>query len=328
MTEPLVVTMAREFKANLLLREQQQMHAMTRAWLQVEHALEAQVSALSFQLAGDEAPSVSQVLQLQRTRSLLAQAQGEVSRYTASAARTIADGQQALARLGLEHAVALTQASYPRFTLARFAILPVDALESMAGFAGDGTPLSKLLARAWPDAAQGITDALTQAVALGRNPNETARLLNDGLALGLNRTLVITRTEQLRAYRDASRQQYAHSGVVTGYKRIAAHDHRICLGCLLADGRTYATSQALDEHPQGRCSTVPIVSGAPVPRWQAGGSWLREQDPDVQKSIMGPQAYSAWRGGQVALGDLVRTTRNATWGGSVMQTPLKDLVSA
>lgn len=328
MPEPTVVRMAREFKANLLLREQAQMQQMARSWLRVERSLEAQIAALSLEIAGDEMASVSKVLRLERTRVLLAQAKDEVRRYTTGAERTIADQQQQLGQIGIDNAAALIHASYPPFAAAHFDILPVDAIESMVGFAGDGTPLGKLLANAWPDAAQGIKDALIKAVALGTNPRETARRLNDGLSLGLNRILTITRTEQLRAYREATRMQYEQSGVVTSYKRIAAHDARTCAGCLLSEGKIYQTSQALDEHPQGRCSTVPVVKGMPALRWTGGATWLRQQDADTQRSIMGPGAYDAWKRGDIALGDLVKTTQSETWGGAVAQRPLSELVKA
>lgn len=122
--------------------------------------------------------------------------------------------------------------------------------------------------------------------------------------------------------------QYEQSGVVSGYKRLAAHDSRTCIACLMSEGKVYKTSEALDEHPNGRCAMVPIVIGMPATRWTGGATWLRQQDAETQQSIMGPGAYGAWKRGDVALSDLVKTTNNDTWGASVTQTPLNELIHA
>ena len=56
MPDPAVVLAARQFKQGLLLREQQQMQAMARKWLDVERNLEAQIAALR-QWAAENPPT-------------------------------------------------------------------------------------------------------------------------------------------------------------------------------------------------------------------------------------------------------------------------------
>jgi len=131
--------------------------------------------------------------------------------------------------------------------------LPVEAIENMVGLAGDGSPLRALLAKAYPDAMDGIIKQLIQSTALGINPRQTAYNMARGMDMGLDRALTIARTEQLRAFRMASTAQYRESGIVKGFKRLATHDTRTCLACLMSDGEVFDSAEELSDHPNGRC---------------------------------------------------------------------------
>lgn len=332
MPDPLVVVVMREHKARLLALEQAQMVTMARRWLTVEDALEAAIINLADQIAdlqaAGETVSPSRIFQLGRYRSLLAQAEREVKRYVNYADELIADTQADWGLLALDQSVEAITASYVGAGVvpAAFDILPVGAIEDMIGLAGDGSPLKKLLDKSWPEAAQGLTNELIRATAIGQNPRETARRMQDGLTHGLNRMLNIARSEQLRVYREAGRQNYQESGVVSGYKRLAAHDDRVCPACLFADGRHYELDEPLDEHASGRCAQVPEVKGLPAVTWKNGLSWFADQDASTQRSILGPGRYDAWQDGAFKLGDLVSEREDDTWGSSLQPTPLKELV--
>lgn len=140
--------------------------------------------------------------------------------------------------------------------------------------------------------------------------------------------LNIARTEQLRVYRQTARQSYQASGVVDGYYRLAAHDSRTCPACLMDDGHFYELSEEMPEHPSGRCTQVPKVSGVKPPQWQQGPDWFVEQPPETQKSILGKGRYEAWQAGAFDLDQLIRVKANSAWGDSLQPKPLKELVSA
>jgi len=340
--EPLVVRVMRKFASQLLAREGVQMDEMARRWLSVERSLQEQMDGLAREIAdlraAGETVSRAKLARMARYRSLLAQAQGEIGRYIDYADRTITARQLSFAEMGLNDSARAIEASYQmNYLEASFNRLPVEAVERMAGLAGDGSPLRTLLRQAWPEAADGMTTQLVNAIALGKNPRVTAKAMADGLANGLNRCLTIARTEQLRAYRDATRAQYQQSGVVRGYKRIAAHQSRTCMACLLADGKVVTVSGELGEgaysldqhfqmHPQCRCTMVPVVIGMPEIQYRTGLDWFRALPESQQRLQMGDKYFAAWKDGVFDLPQLVGVKRDATWGDSLHVRSLKDLM--
>lgn len=330
MPDPLVVRVTREFKAQLLIREQAQMQAMAGRWLDIERLLDGQISALAAdfeqrRLAG-QAISEAALFRMERFQSLLRQLERELETYQEYADDRIATGQRENARLGIEHAARKINTQMAGVGTA-FDMLPVEAVENMVGLASDGSPLARLLRQSYPDAAEGIMANLVRGTALGWNPNRTARAMRDGMAQGLNRTLTIARTEQLRVYREASRQQYEASGVVPYHRRIATHDDRVCAACLMAEGEVLEVGEQLYDHPQGRCDSVPAVSGLPAVQWQLGPDWFREQGEATQRAILGSGRYRAWREGRFDLDQLVTVRHDDTWGRSLNPTPLQELLA-
>jgi SPP1 gp7 family putative phage head morphogenesis protein len=329
MPDPLVIQVMHQFKLDLLAREQLQMREMASEWLKLERGLESQIQAMADSLAREKAAgkaiSQSKLWRMRRYQSLQAQLQQELAIYTEYANGLIVQNQAQYGALGIQHATTATQVSQPGVGI-YFDVLPVEAIENMVGLAGDGSPLTKLLKTTWGDSAAGLTNELIKSTALGINPRETARRMQQGMSQGLNRMLNIARTEQLRVYREASRQQYQHSGVVEGFKRLATHDDRVCPACLMAEGEIYSVKQHLREHPSGRCTMVPIVTGMPKVSWELGQDWFKRQPAGTQQSILGMKKWRAWQDDKFDLDQLVTVKRNAIWGDSVQPTPLKDLI--
>jgi len=337
MADPLVVMAMRQYKADLLAREAQQMRQMAQRWLQVEQALEPQIAALTMEMAEARAAGMTltdaKTRQLKRYKALLVQAQDEIRKYARYAQGEITAGQQIMARLGVTQAEQLMLLSDPAGVGVSFRRLPVDEVQYMVGMAGDGKPLGELLkARMVVDAAglpmPGVWDNLTRTLvdgtALGWNPTKTARLMRDNLSGGLQKALVIARTEQLRVYREASRATYAESGVVQGHVRVCAHDGRVCGACLADDGHVYPVNVAIPDHPSGRCSSVPWLKGMEAPKWTQGEEWLKLQDEEKQRSILGGH-YEGWKAGDFGLKDMLERTKHKVWGPGLQVRPLKDL---
>lgn len=329
MPDPLVIEVMKQFKLDLLAREQVQMQNMAKKWLELENALESQIQAMADEFAREAAEgraiSQAKLWRMKRYQSLQTQLQQELASYTQYAEALITENQAQYGALGIQNATTATQVSMPGLGV-YFDVLPVEAIQNMVGLAGDGSPLSALLRATWGDSAAGLTNELIRSTALGINPRETARRMRQGATQGLNRMLNIARTEQLRVYREASRQQYEYSGVVSGFKRLATHDDRVCPACLMAEGETYSVRQRLREHPSGRCTMVPIVRGMPETRWELGQDWFKQQDSATQISILGQKRYDAWKQNQFKLDQLVTVKKDSTWGDSVQATPLKDLI--
>lgn len=329
MPDNTVITLMRQFKRDLLNQEHAQMQAMASRWLGVERRLDSQMQALAYECdaikrdGGTVSPEL--LMTNVRYRELLIQLNHELEGYTDYADRTITDRQRQLARLGIKQGEQAIRASGLR---AGFNRLPVEAVENLIGFSGDGAPLANLLTGSWPLAAQGMTQELINGVALGYNPRKTAKLMAQGATGSLDRMMVIARTESLRAYRTANLDSYRASGVVNSYKRLATHDSRVCAACLMAEGTVYQLDEEMPEHPQGRCTLVPVVDGIGAPQWKQGQDWFVEQDQARQMDILGKGRYYAWQNGDFELDQLVTVKPNAVWGDSVQVTPLRDLVSA
>lgn len=326
MPEPEVIRVMRSFKRDLLAGERAQSQEMAQRWLAVERRLSAQMDALALEMDAIQRDggrvSREMLMTNVRYRELLIQLQGELETYSDYAEVQITQQQRRLARLGVAHGERAITAQGLR---AGFSRLPVEAVESLVGLAGDGSPLGVLLRASWPLAADGLTHQLVNGVALGYNPRKTARMMAQGIRGSQQRMEVIARTEQLRVYRHANLESYKASGVVESYKRLATHDSRVCAACLLAEGTTYSLDEQMPEHPQGRCTLVPVVEGIKPPTWKAGAEWLVEQSPETQRDILGKGRYYAWQNGDFELGELVTVKPNAVWGDSLQVTPLKVL---
>jgi hypothetical protein len=135
----------------------------------------------------------------------------------------------------------------------------------------------------------------------------------------------IARTETLRVYRLTTLERYRASGVVVGYRRLASKSARTCVACLMADGRFYALDEPFDQHPNCRCTLVPVLRTGDLVQWETGQEWFRRQPERVQREMLGPARYQLWRAGQVTLDDLVTRIEDSTWGGALVPTPVRAL---
>lgn len=326
---PLVVDVINGFKADLMRKEAQQMQSMARRWQQVEASLQDRVEVFASRVAQDGlTPSQiqSRQFQLDRYNSLLRQVTRELDKYTDYADGLITTGQRQAAQLGIQAASSAIRAVAGARTA--FDILPIDAIENMVGLAGDGSPLRTLLQASYSSGAQGMLDQLIRSTALGVNPQVTAQnMVRLGLSQSLNRMMTVARTEQLRVHRESSRQQYQQSGVVENYRRLATRDSRTCMACLMADGEVYELTETLREHPNGRCTTIPTVTGFAPVAWQKGPDWFMQQDQATQRKMLGNGRYNAWQDGRFNLDQLVQQRSNSIWGDSLQVTPLRDLLS-
>ncbi len=337
--EPQVVQAVRAQRAALLAREAAQMKEMAQVWGRAEAQLQSAFDALALQIQGmrdaGEAVNPGKVYRLERYSRLLFQVRQEMEGYADYAAKTVTAGQESavwLAQQEAQHTVRIaveqTRAGAivpPQGVGAGFVQLNPRAVEAMVGIMGDGTPLRTYLQGVYGDAAEGMTQYLTRAVTQGLNPRQTAREMAKGLRLGLDRALIIARTEQLRVYRESSRLTYEASGVVAGYRRISAKSTRTCLGCLIEDGRVYPVSVPFEDHPNGRCAAVPILASGPTPQWETGADWLARQSEADQVKIMGPTRQELWATGQVPLKQMAMHTYDPLWGGAWVPTPVKNL---
>lgn len=324
---PLNLQVVHDYNARLRARESGQWRDMRRRWEQVQNRLADDIERLTAELEGQGPISEWRLVELERYRELLAQVRAEIEGYNADVADEVTGFQVDYGRLGVEMAGEQLTAAYWQAgrVATSFNRLPLEAVQVMAGLTADGSPLAERLASVFPETAAAIGRALIEATALGQGPRETARLLSRVMEGPLWKALRLARTEQLRSFREAARQQYQASGLVSGYRRIAAHQLRTCLACLFADGTIYPVETAFESHVNCRCSLVPIVMGLPEVIWPNGQQWFVGLPADQQQVMMGPAAYAAWQGGQIQLGDFVQRHTDSTWGNSLQTATLAEL---
>lgn len=325
-----IVRQAEAFKRQLARSTAATERYMARQWLTVEQELAERIRAVAKAAkdAQDRGEDVTEATlwRLDRYQELQNATQGEIDRYLNRQEANIEGWTRDRAEQGRDEAIGLIKAAKSPYADAMFARLPVEAIEYMAGTLHPGTPLHNLLAKGYPLAQQGMRDALLKAVAAGDNPRTTARKMRDGLGAGFDRALLISRTEQMRAYRLTSVQTYRDSGVVEGFKRLAARNARTCMACLASDGEVFRLEQEFTDHPNGRCTAVPAVIGAPPLSWETGQDWFQKQGKATQRDMMGARYFEEWARGAFSLGDLRSTTHNRTWGDSPQVTPLGQIV--
>ena len=305
---------------------------MSGQWLAIERSLSDEIDdlAVAFDQRREDGEVITQaaLFRMDRYQSLMRQLRVELTDYEEYADETISGVQRSFGVQGIDQAGQLIRMQYPGVAPS-FDRLPISVVENMVGLAGDGSPLTDLLRARMGDAVTGLTHELITGTALGRNPRDTARhMMRNGMSQGLNGALNIARTEQLRVYRQTSQEQYQAADVVYAHVRVATHDDRVCPACIMAEGEILRPDEAVYDHPQGRCTSIPLIEGLAQPQFQNGQDWFKQQDTATQRKILGPGRYNAWKDGEFDLDQLVTVRDNATWGKSLQPTPLKDVRNA
>lgn len=194
-----------------------------------------------------------------------------------------------------------------------------------------------------------VRQELVRGMQLGLNPRETARrtvlgnrmvqAFEHGFNLPLNRALIITRTEQIDAARDAAALTHqANADLLRGWQWVAQLDTRTCPSCWAQHG----TEHPLDEpgpwdHQQGRCTRMPVTRtwadlGYDVPEPpslvpNAADTFDQLTDAE-QLAIMGPRRLELFRNGDIGWDDMTKTRSTDGWRDSFGVRPLGDIPAA
>lgn len=317
--EPAVIRTLREFRLALDGRDDAALRELARQYLMVQAGIEADLTALAYEMAARRAEgkiiTEQMIYREQRFKYAKAQLEEQIARFNADALATIERGQMDGGQLGIRAANEAIAASYTDVGAIGpyWNRLNVNAIESMVGFAQDGTPLKKLLRRAYPDAVDGIVKALINGMGRGLGPGQVATDMIKGSGMGLTRAVLISRTELARAYRTGSTKQYRESGVVNGFYRLVKKE-TACAACLMLDGQTFDTAEELHDHPAGKCVAVPGVIGVGKPKWEEGPEWFMRQPPEEQRRILGSGRYELWQAGKIELSDVAKVRHSDEWG--------------
>lgn len=321
--------------------------AWVRAWDELESAWRTTVTDLVTKAAADgQWPAPWQMARVETLAAavvatgnalddLTRRAQETIGTGTAAVVSATGDGEPALMASQLPSALAAAAAA------GYAAKVTPTALDVIVRRAGEQvTALTRPLSA---QALEAVRRALIRGVAIGDHPTRVAadmlRRVQGGFNGGLDRAIVIARTEQLDAYRTASGYVHAsNADVLDGWIWHASLGTRCCPSCWGLHG----TVHPLDEpgpldHQQGRCTRLPklrpwrdlgISLDEPADQTvDARAKWLGLSRAD-QDAVFGPARAELVRTGQVAWADLAVRRTTPGWRASYAPTPVRDLRQA
>lgn len=177
------------------------------------------------------------------------------------------------------------------------------------------------------DILKAALNTVLGGIADGQSPLETARDLRDlNTNLPLYQANNLLRTLQLTGYRDSTSLYYAaNSDIITDIIRIGTLDDRICLCCLSLHGTHLDVGERVDDHHQGRCTSIGIVKGR---EWQvqSGQEYWDRLDEAQQLAVAGYANYQALKAGAVTLRDFVQPYKDPVFGQMVREASLKGIL--
>lgn len=291
-------------------------------------------------IADGQDPGVVLVMMRDRYQAAFRQAQERLAMVSRDGARITTNGQLEMVRLTNDMTAPLVEAAVgrkPNPTVSlNWQSLPEEELQAFTGLAGDGSPLEALF-----DQIPGATSAqmealLVDGIALGLGPRRVAANISRVAAdMPRYRAERIARTEMIRASREASRQLYEQNDAITGYRRMATQDQRVCPGCLALSGTLHQTDEIMPSHPNCRCVMVPEtlswaeIVGDPTipdtrPKVPDADALFDGLSPEEQRIVLGPARYEAWQNG-TNLSDMVQIRQNTTWGPEIRLVPVSQL---
>ena len=186
-------------------------------------------------------------------------------------------------------------------------------------------------------ATEAMKSELVKAIAAGTNPKTAAanmlKAVQGHFQGGLNRAMVIARTEQLDAYRKAAQAaEKANADVLAGWEWVATLGPRTCPACVSMHGRRFdLDTPGPQGHPQCRCVRVPvtrtwaelgIVAPEPPSVIPDAGKWFSSLPESQKVSLLGPGRYKAWQDGNYPMDQWSAKHRNPGWRDSWQTTPV------
>lgn len=305
--------------------------AWGRAWNELAGEWDAALADLVAASKDGQWPSRRQITRAKRARDALAATRDALDELTADFGVRVLQDLPTLTTDAADWEARLIASQLPEQAgitadlAASFNRVDTAALDAIVERTTDRiTALSKPLA---PQAEQAMKSVLIRGVALGDNPRAAAaEMLNrvggafDG---GLNRALVIARTEMLDAHRaSAYGQDMANEDTLHDWIWTAQLDARTCPSCWAKHGTHHPLEQpGPEDHQQGRCARVPKTK-----TWRELGFDIDEPEdllPDArtvfdglpeedQVAIMGQARLGLLQSGQVSWDDL--TVKRSTDG--------------
>ena len=318
-----------EYREAIEASDNMALRALTNEWIKIEMGLDADISALSAEIerriAAGEVVTEQMLWKMDSYKRTLAKMETLISEYSESAGSYILGVQKDAYILGVGKANGLVTSELRSAGLNApyWERLNTEAVQAALNVMNERNPFYQGLYEAYGDSANAFRSALANGIARGQGVTQLATSMRDAIGIGLNRSLVIAQTEMSRAYRSGTIAQYRSTGVVTYYVRLAKKE-TACLACLALDGQKYELAEDMQDHPRGYCDTLCKIQGVPLPTWEKGSTWLRNQDEERQREIFGNTRYDMWKEG-TKLNDFITLKDDPVWGLQPAIVPISQI---
>ena len=348
---PSIQDFIEEFNRQILRQERKAASEMVRVYAEAWKRIKRRILALNAEyermVADGIKPGPGWVYQSQRASELRAQISKELNTFSAFTEGKVTKLQKKAIEESLaysEKLALMTLGPEPPGVRLGWVKVSSQAIINLVGANQASSPLYRLLRKIAVEGAEAAQDALVQGVILGHNPRKIAPMIRDALSIQLDRALKISRTEVLRAHREASQQSYkANDNIVKGWKWHSAADDRTCPSCWAMHGTEHPNEEKFSSHPNCRCTPVPLtyswaeigarygvdlsevddIGGADTSK--TGEELFRNLSPVEQQQILGKSLWQAWSEGKVEFDRLSVRTYSADWGEGKRAVTLKEL---
>lgn len=211
--------------------------------------------------------------------------------------------------------------------LAGWQVVSADAVAAIVDYVGKPEWIDALNAYG-ESVIEPITNTVLRGFIYGYNPLRVAReiaRMSEQLPQAYANSLL--RTLYLHSYRKATTASYQANRNIGEYAvRVGTLDNRICLACILLHGTRLELDEVVQDHWNGRCTSVLKLKGIPL-NVPTGRDWFLQREAGSQREIMGESAWNAWRAGQVQLDQFVSKHSDPLFGEMPTVASLKSLLS-
>lgn len=335
---------AADTKRRLRTMSDQQILAITRAWVDAWDSLGPEFHEALLEVIGDGKTRVpySKVVKSKRLKDALRQARTTLDELAAQTQVVVTNDLASAVLDAADTHLAVSRSQLPPNTAGlaiNFDAMSKTALDAIVLRSTEQIHSSSRPIPA--DVQRMMKRELVRAIAVGDNPRTTAARIvkraegqfNGGLA----RAGVIARTELLDAHRNgALTAAKQNKDLLAGWVWSASLDARTCPSCLSNHGSFHPVDEfgPIDHH-QGRCARIDKTKSwadlgftgmdEPKDTTPDAEAWFDNLTEDSQRQIMGPTKLKMLQDGDIQWADLTKRVETPGWRDSMTNTPVKDL---
>lgn len=312
-----------------------------KAWRRVKSSLDS----LSIEYEAASNPGVDWIYQSNRARNFKNQVFQALLAFSNFAEEKIYNGQEEAIKLAEEQAKRLTWMilglASSDLTL-DWKQIDESNVRAILKILREGDRLHRLFESISRESSEAAEDSLIRGILLGQNPRKVAREIRQILGTTLSKALTISRTETLRAHREATKESYLlNDDIIDGWLWHSTLDSRTCATCWLMHGTKHDVDESMQEHPNGRCAMIPITKtweqigrshGVDFSEIQEtrltvplGTSLFEELPSEQQIDLLGPSRWLALKSHEITLSELLTTSHSDVWGDHKCLKSLKEL---